>query len=158
MDDLISRSWLLDVVENIISWDTERDRNRAIHQVRELTPAAVVRCKDCKYYSRNQLISPCFDGCVGFGKWFGEEETSPMDFSVWEKGRAMADLISRQAALDAIEQAAQDNLADANHHYLMGFQDAAEAVEQVPAAARERKAGNPGRYCTNCGAKTNHGT
>lgn len=41
--DYISREWLLDVVENIIKWDTERDRNRAIHQVRELTPAADVR-------------------------------------------------------------------------------------------------------------------
>lgn len=40
MDDLISRTWLLDVVENIIEWDTERDRNRIIHQVRELTPSA----------------------------------------------------------------------------------------------------------------------
>ena len=38
MSDLISRTWLLDVVENIIEWDTERDRNRIIHQVRELTP------------------------------------------------------------------------------------------------------------------------
>jgi hypothetical protein len=38
-NDLISREWLLDVVENIIEWDTEKDRNRAIHQVRELTPA-----------------------------------------------------------------------------------------------------------------------
>ena len=45
----------------------------------------------------------------------------------------MANLIDRQAALDAIEQAAKDNVADANYHYLMGYQDAAEAVEQVPA-------------------------
>ena len=35
---LIDADWLLDVVENIIDWDTERDRNRIIHQVRELTP------------------------------------------------------------------------------------------------------------------------
>lgn len=45
MSDLISRTWLLDVVENIIEWDTERDRNRIIHQVRELTPAAQPRKK-----------------------------------------------------------------------------------------------------------------
>ena len=38
-NDLISREWLLDVIENVIEWDTEKDRNRAIHQVRELTPA-----------------------------------------------------------------------------------------------------------------------
>lgn len=35
---LIDADWLLDVVENIIKWDTERDRNRIVHQVRELTP------------------------------------------------------------------------------------------------------------------------
>ena len=35
---LIDADWLLDIVENIIKWDTERDRNRIIHQVRELTP------------------------------------------------------------------------------------------------------------------------
>ena len=40
MNDLISRSWLLDVVENLIPWDTEKDRNRAIHHVRELAPSA----------------------------------------------------------------------------------------------------------------------
>ena len=34
----IDADWLLDVVENIIDWDTERDKNRIIHQVRELTP------------------------------------------------------------------------------------------------------------------------
>ena len=39
----IDADWLLDVVENIIEWDTERDRNRIIHQVRELTPTADVR-------------------------------------------------------------------------------------------------------------------
>lgn len=43
MNDYINREWLLDVVENIIKWDTERDRNRIIHQVRELTPPADVR-------------------------------------------------------------------------------------------------------------------
>ena len=40
MNDLISRKWLLDVVENIITWDTDRDRNLAIHHVRELAPSA----------------------------------------------------------------------------------------------------------------------
>jgi len=39
-DDLISRSWLLDVFEHFVPWDTEKDRNRAIHHVRELAPSA----------------------------------------------------------------------------------------------------------------------
>ena len=44
----------------------------------------------------------------------------------------MNDLISRQEALAAIEQAAKDNLADVNCHYLMGFQDAAEVIREMP--------------------------
>lgn len=39
MSDLISRSWLLGVFE-LVPWDTEKDRNRAIHHVRELAPSA----------------------------------------------------------------------------------------------------------------------
>ena len=42
---LIDGDWLLDVVENVIEWDTERDRNRIIHQVRELTPTIEERKK-----------------------------------------------------------------------------------------------------------------
>lgn len=38
MNDLISRSWLLDVFE-LVPWDTDKDRNRAIHHVRELAPS-----------------------------------------------------------------------------------------------------------------------
>ena len=51
----IDADWLLDVVENIIKWDTERDRNRIIHQVRELTPTIEperkkgkwIPCREC---------------------------------------------------------------------------------------------------------------
>lgn len=52
MDDLISRSWLLDVFE-LVPWDTEKDRNRAIHHVRELAPSAqpeIIYCKDCVHH------------------------------------------------------------------------------------------------------------
>lgn len=47
----------------------------------------------------------------------------------------MNDLISKAKALKAIEAAARLCVADANHNYLMGFQDAAEAVAQVEAEA-----------------------
>lgn len=61
-DDLISREWLLDVVENTIEWDTERDRNRAIHQVRELTPTVdaveVVRCWECIHRENPGTANP----------------------------------------------------------------------------------------------------
>lgn len=57
MSAYIEQEWLLDVVENIIQWDTERDRNRAIHQVRELTPVSdariVVTCGECRH--RNEM-------------------------------------------------------------------------------------------------------
>lgn len=47
----------------------------------------------------------------------------------------MNDLISKAKALKAIEEAARLCVADANHNYLMDFQDAAEAVAQVEAEA-----------------------
>lgn len=57
----------------------------------------------------------------------------------------MNDLISKEKALKAIEAAARLCVADANHNYLMGFQDAAEAVAQVETEAMteqpERKRG-----------------
>lgn len=61
MSDLISRTWLLNVVENIIEWDTERDRNRIIHQVRELTPSAQPEPKKGKWvrYDGDWLKTMC---------------------------------------------------------------------------------------------------
>lgn len=51
MADYISREYTVENMENY-PWDTEHDKNAAIHLVRELVPAAdvveVVRCKDCK--------------------------------------------------------------------------------------------------------------
>ena len=49
----------------------------------------------------------------------------------------MNDLISRQAAIEAIQARADMELAKVNHYYLMGFQEAAEAVESVPSAQPE---------------------
>ena len=64
----IDADWLLDVVENIIRWDTERDRNRIIHQVRELTPAAdvveVVRCGNCLKYDTHDKRCKYWNHCV----------------------------------------------------------------------------------------------
>ena len=51
----------------------------------------------------------------------------------------MSDLISRQAALEAIQARADMELAEVNHYYLMGFQEAAEAVESVPDAQPEER-------------------
>ena len=42
------------------------------------------------------------------------------------------DMIYRDKALEAIAEAQEVNLADTNHNYLMGFQDAAEAVQNCP--------------------------
>lgn len=52
-NDYISRDYAVENMENF-PWDTEHDKNAAIHLVRELVPAAdvveVVRCKDCRYF------------------------------------------------------------------------------------------------------------
>lgn len=78
MSDLISRTWLLDVVENIIEWDTERDRNRIIHQVRELTPAvqpeqAIKDCRNCKHGRYNDYHKSMFcynsNDCTDWNLW-----------------------------------------------------------------------------------------
>lgn len=37
--DLISREWITQAMEHC-PWDTERDRNRAIHYVRDIAPSA----------------------------------------------------------------------------------------------------------------------
>ena len=42
MDDYISRDYAVENMENF-PWDTEHDKNAAIHLVRELVPAADVR-------------------------------------------------------------------------------------------------------------------
>ena len=83
MGDYIEREWFLDVVENIIQWDTERDRNRIIHQVRELTPAADVRenkrgkwifgvtmhheWMKCSACNVSQDLNGCFSYCPNCG-------------------------------------------------------------------------------------------
>lgn len=41
MDDLISRKWLMECVdEGWIKFDTEKDKNRFIHLVRDIAPSA----------------------------------------------------------------------------------------------------------------------
>ena len=88
MDDLISREWLLDVVENIIEWDTERDRRRAIHQVRELTPAVdaveVVRCEDCRYCEGKFIKS---DGETILRCWLWEKNLYSNGYCAWGQRR-----------------------------------------------------------------------
>ena len=70
----IDADWLLDVVENIIDWDTERDKNRIIHQVRELTPTVDIEPKKGtwiytggkeEWYAREYRCSECGDTMLG---------------------------------------------------------------------------------------------
>ena len=69
MNDLISRSWLLDVFE-LVPWDTEKDRNRAIHHVRELAPSAQPEysmdewCTDCTEYDQERHCCPRFNRVI----------------------------------------------------------------------------------------------
>lgn len=59
-NDYISRDYAAENMENF-PWDTEHDKNAAIHLVRELVPAAdvrsVVRCKDCINWNGNDCIT-----------------------------------------------------------------------------------------------------
>lgn len=68
MNDLISRKWLMECVnEGWIKFDTEKDKNTYVHLVRDIAPSAqpevlacgegelsaqpeIIRCKDCIYY------------------------------------------------------------------------------------------------------------
>ena len=53
MDDLISRKWLMECVnEGWIKFDTEKDKNTYVHFVRDIAPSAqpeIICCKDCKW-------------------------------------------------------------------------------------------------------------
>ena len=47
MDDLISRQWLMECVnEGWIKFDTEKDENRFIHLVRDMAPSAQPELSD----------------------------------------------------------------------------------------------------------------
>ena len=64
----------------------------------------------------------------------------------------MDDLISRQAAIDALARVAREkyNLSDEFNHYLAGLMDGENAIRQLPSA-------QPERTCVNCGMTANKG-
>ena len=86
MDDLISRSWLLDVIENVIQWDTEKDRNRAIHQVRELTPAVQQEQKVGEWISRKDGLKYWFSCSCCTGRFNYEWKYCPNCGAKMERG------------------------------------------------------------------------
>ena len=55
------------------------------------------------------------------------------------KGETMDDLISRQAAINALERTAREmfNLSDEFNHYLAGLMDGEMAIRQLPSAQPE---------------------
>ena len=60
MNDLISRQWLMECVnEGWIKFDTEKDKNRFMHLVRDMAPSAqpeIIRCKDCKWKQGSECV------------------------------------------------------------------------------------------------------
>ena len=60
MDDLISRQWLMECVnEGWIKFDTEKDENRFIHLVRDIALSVqpeIIRCKDCKWKQGSECV------------------------------------------------------------------------------------------------------
>jgi len=59
MNDLISRQWLMDCVnEGWIKFDTEKDENRFIHLVRDIAPSAEPR-KRGKWIANGDIHKEC---------------------------------------------------------------------------------------------------
>ena len=80
MADYISRDYTVENMENF-PWDTEHDKNAAIHLARELVPAAdvveVVRCGECSFRGKETHICSVSGMCVasdGFCAW-GQRRT-----------------------------------------------------------------------------------
>ena len=70
MGDLISRKWLMEVVEEgWIKFDTQEDYNRIIHLVRDIAPSAQPeqKCETCRYRNLEWSEEPC-DSCTMGGK------------------------------------------------------------------------------------------
>ena len=67
-DDLISRKWPIECVdEGWITFETEKDKNKFIHLVRDTAPSAeeVIHCKDCFYgYLRKGIINGYEDAWI----------------------------------------------------------------------------------------------
>ena len=75
----IDADWLLDVVENIIKWDTERDRNRIIHQVRELTPTIEPERKKGKWIEQDDGWDGVYYECSCCKEAFTLMDGTPSD-------------------------------------------------------------------------------
>lgn len=59
MNDLISRQWLMECVnEGWIKFDTEKDENRFIHLVRDMAPPAEPEWHDCDPTDKSTLPEP----------------------------------------------------------------------------------------------------
>ena len=92
MDDLISRQWLMECVnERWIKFDTEKDENRFIHLVRDIAPSAqpeqaIKDCRNCKYGSYNDHLNNYFcyysGDCNDWDKW---EPSAQPDFDTITK-------------------------------------------------------------------------
>ena len=72
MDDLISRQWLMECVnEGWIKFDTEKDENRFIHLVRDIAPSAQPERKRGKWINNSPVTMKC-DQCgyvISDWKW-----------------------------------------------------------------------------------------
>ena len=76
MNDLISRQWLLECVnEGWIKFDTEKDENRFTHLVRDIAPSAQpeITCDGCRFVGTYDTDFPCCS-CVRREKDYYEPE------------------------------------------------------------------------------------
>lgn len=120
MDDLISRQWLMECVnEGWIKFDTEKDENRFIHLVRDIAPSAQpeertnkrTETHACDCISRKAAIDELDKGAWGvewdktLAKTMIESLPSaqPTQNTRVNSNNSL-DTISREAAIDAIDE------------------------------------------------------
>lgn len=83
MNDLINRQWLIECVEEgWIKFETEKDKNKFIHLVRDTAPSVqtdIIRCRDCKYWDAGPSCSayPDLHVCI---YWMRRIVTEAEDF------------------------------------------------------------------------------
>lgn len=126
MDDLISRKWLVECIEEgWIKFDTEKDANIYIHLVRDIAPSAQPEqpCTAEVGTEPTNIVKNCND------------KSSGSDDYSYKSAGVGTDCISRQAAIDALDVLCQEHRykisekAETYSQYNEAWQDALDRAE-----------------------------
>lgn len=99
-NDAISRKWLLDVVNNFV-FDTETDRNRIIHIVRDTAPSVTpeqkagkwIKLKDQKPEAYENVLVKDIDGDVTCARMCEETCADDITFFEFFSGEIIDDVV-----------------------------------------------------------------